>query len=68
MIIHSIVPHDLVFPHTADILRTTTLQCGGVTVEATPLGDGQYCILRLLNGTCTDYLQPRLQPGQIWRR
>ena len=67
MILHTVVPYHLMFP-SHDPQHVTVIQCGGISAEAEPLGDGRYRILRLLNGQCADYLHPRLQPGQIWKR
>lgn len=64
MILHTIVPPELLFEETerAPLIRASL---GGVSVLIEPIGEGEGRIERLLSTDPQHFLQPHLQPGTI---
>lgn len=60
MIIHTVMPMELVFPSEPAALRL--LDCGGRQVLARR-DEAGWCVERLLSSDPADFLDPRWQPG-----
>lgn len=67
MIIHSIVPIDLIFNNSenGDTGKTLEIEYLGETVQVSPLTNNQYVISRLISTSPKAYLNPKLQPGSV---
>ena len=66
MIIHSIVPIEVIFQNMPEELtrRPVTMQYMGEMVEVVPNGNMGYTIARVLSTSPKAYLNPELQPGK----
>ena len=65
MIIHSIVPLEVIFQNnfSVDIPKTSYVRYMGELVEAVSDGDAGYTINRIISTSPKAYLNPELQPG-----
>lgn len=66
MIIHSIVPLEMIFQDSGADSRQVpiVIQYMGELVEAIPVGTGGFTISRVLSTSPSAYLNPKLQPGR----
>jgi hypothetical protein len=66
MIIHSIVPMDVIFNNMEDCNgKPLEIEYMGEKIEVMPLSNNQYKISRLLSTSPKAYLNPLFQPGNI---
>lgn len=63
MIIHSIVPHELIFPaHEEDFSNQRQCQWNGIPLIVQP--EGEQCkVVRVMSSNLEDFLRPEIQPG-----
>ncbi|GER65682.1 hypothetical protein BpJC7_02910 [Weizmannia acidilactici] len=66
MILHTMMPHELMFPEEAGFSHFETLNVQGVPVLAEQLDEG-YRIVRILSTNPYDFLRPGLAPGNVVR-
>lgn len=66
MTLHTVVPMELVFQgFDSDPELTHEVQVNGIKLEVVPLAPGMGRIVRLLDCSLNDYLNPQLSPGCI---
>lgn len=65
MIIHSIIPIDVIFQNNfrEDNMKTSHIRYMGELVEAVADGNTGYIINRIISTSLEAYLNPELQPG-----
>lgn len=70
MIIHSIIPMEVIFGENkeASAGEMKEVEYMGEKVMVTPLPDKGYVINRLISTSLKAYLNPDLQPGKIVRK
>lgn len=63
MIIHSIVPHELIFPgNEKDFSSQRQCMWNGVPLIVQQEGD-QFKVIRVMSSNLEDFLRPEIQPG-----
>lgn len=65
MVIHSIVPLEIILDGHDQLAAPDEIEYGGVIMHVERLGGGQARIVRLISPDPAHYLQPHLQPGSI---
>ncbi|WP_157910207.1 YlzJ-like family protein [Petroclostridium xylanilyticum] len=66
MIIHSIIPHEIIFAQQREEAVTTQyIIVKGELLEVTPLSSNQYRVNRIISTCLKPYLEPQFQPGAI---
>lgn len=69
MILHSIVPGEVVFGYNgSSATNFLEMEYMGEKVVVSQTGDGKYVICRLISTSPKAYLDPRLQPGVVIER
>ena len=69
MILYSIIPIDIVFSKNGPYegKDMVEMEYMGQKIQASPLTDNQYVIVRLISTSPKAFLNPALQPGTVIR-
>ena len=65
MIIHSVVPIDIILAGHEQIVAPDEIEYAGIIMHVERLSGGQAKIVRLISADPAHYLLPDLQPGSI---
>ena len=65
MIIHSIVPIDVIFKIDATDIHNEILDYKNIQIEVRSIDKQSYEIVRIISTDPNDYLKPELQPGSV---
>lgn len=65
MILHTIVPSDIIFYKEEEYGENKIIQYGECMVEVHSEESGEYSITRIISSNPNDYLRSEIQPGVI---
>jgi len=65
MIIHSIVPLDIIFKQDVLNGQNEIINYGQIKLEVRNAGNKDYEVVRIMSTNPEDYLKPEIQPGSI---
>lgn len=66
MIIHSIVPYELIFANeNTDEKQPEYISYHGAVLEVSPISGNQYKVNRIISARLGMFLDPQIQPGMV---